>query len=339
MKSKKPLILIAVLLIGLLVVGGIFVAALLLSGSSEPTEQVAMTEVEAQSETGVDTSTLGSVVVVKQDVTSRTTITAEMLEVQNIPAQYIHPMAVTDYKEALEMISLVPINAGEQLIQTKIADPTTNYLSYKLKEGHVAFTVPVSDLTANAGMVRVGDQVHVLGNFTEDVAGEDMTQFLLSDLLIISIGQDMAVNAMAPNGGLSNMTLEVTPEEATQLSWAVEYGNLSYILKSVLEDQDLEDIEMVTAEYFFGDIDGFKDTEYKDALSNILEIRELESEVTDEDRLTIQKEVNYDRYGAQGGLVNTTNSSNGSNGSNGNGTNGTNGANGSNGTGTTPPTK
>lgn len=264
--------------------------------SLEPSEEVAMSESEGKT----DLAALAEVVVVKQDVPARTTITPEMLEVQKVPSQYIHPMAITKYEEALDMISLVPINAGEQLIQTKVADAETNYLSYKLKEGHVGFTVPVTELTAAAGMLRVGDEVHVLGNFTSDVAGKDLTKFILSDLKILAIGKDMAINAMAnEDSGFSNMTLEVTPEQATQLSWAAEQGSLTYILKSVLNKEDLEDMEIAEAKMFFGDIENFADKEYKDAIQKVIELRELEATLKDlnpEDLENIRHELDYTRY-------------------------------------------
>lgn len=259
-------------------------------GGSEETDQVAQ---QPKTE-------LGGVVVVKQDIGPRTILTPEMLEVQQVPAEYVHPMALVKVEDALKMITLVPVNAGEQLLATKIADPNTNYLSYKLKEGHVAYTVPVSDLTGAAGMIRVGDIVHVLGNFAKDVAGKDQSKFVLYDLNVLTIGQNMAVNGTAESAeSFSSMTLEVTPEQAQKLSWAQNHGSLTFILKSVLDKSDEEELIAVEAKTFFGDEDKYKDLEYMTTIQEISELREAEQKLLEYgkgDLQRIRKNLEYDRF-------------------------------------------
>lgn len=243
---------------------------------------------------------LGSVVVFTQDIPARTPITPEMIEVQQVPAEYIHPMALLSVEDAVDMITLVSINAGEQLLNTKIADPNTNYLSYRLKEGHVAFPVAVSELTSAGGMIRVGDVVHVLGNFTEDVAGEDMTDFFLYDINVIAIGQDMAINAKSEGAdAMSTMTLEVTPEQAQQLTWAQNHGSIAFILKSALDKYATEDLEKVTAENFFGDVEAFDDLEYLKVLQKIASIRQAEEALNEfgkGDVQHIREQLGYDKF-------------------------------------------
>lgn len=284
MRSKRTWL--VAILVGLIAVIGFI---MLKGGGSGETDQVAQ---QPQ-------INLGSVVVVKQDVPPRTVLTLEMIEVQEMPAEYIHPMAATKIENALDMISLVPINAGEQLLQTKIADPNTNYLSYKLKEGHVAYTVPVSDLTGAAGMIRVGDEVHVLGNFTEDVAGKDLSQFVLYDIKVIAIGQDMGMNGMAEADAFSSMTVEVTPEQASKLAWSANQGALSFILKSVLDKEDAEVLAAIEAKTFFEDVEDYEDKEYLDLLSKIIEIRKAEEELGGNSGIDVQhirNDLNYDRF-------------------------------------------
>lgn len=259
-------------------------------GGSKETDQVAELPV----------ANLGSVVVVKQDVEPRTVLTPEMIEVQQVPAEYIHPMAIVSLEKALDMITLVPVNAGEQLLQTKIADPSTNYLSYKLKEGHVAYTVPVSDLTGAAGMIRVGDQVHVLANFPKELAGNDMTDFVLYDTKVISIGQNMAMNAQSESAdSFANMTLEVLPEHAMQLAYAQNQGSLQFILKSAFDNLDTEDLEAVTADTFFGESEDYKDVEYLSVMKEIIELRETEEKLLkfgQGDLQRVREDLDYDRF-------------------------------------------
>lgn len=285
MRSSRAWIIAA--LIGVIaVVGFMFLG----KGGSEGTEQVAQQPA----------ADLGKVVVVKQDIEPRTIITPEMVEIQQVPAEYIHPMALVKVEDALKMITLVPVNAGEQLLATKIADPNTNYLSYKLKEGHVAYTVPVSDLTGAAGMIRVGDIVHVLGNFAKDVAGKEQSKFVLYDLKVLTIGQNMAVNGMSETAdSFSSMTLEVTPDQAQKLSWAQNHGSLTFILKSVLDKQDSEDLVAVEAKTFFGDEEKYQDLEYLNTMKEISELREAEKKLMEYgkgDLQRVREDLEYDRF-------------------------------------------
>lgn len=285
MRSSRAWIVAA--LIGMIAVLGFMFLG---KGGQDETEQVAQQPA----------ADLGGVVVVKQDIGPRTILTPEMVEVQQVPAEYVHPMALVKVEDALKMITLVPVNAGEQLLATKVADPNTNYLSYKLKEGHVAYTVPVSDLTGAAGMIRVGDIVHVLGNFAKDVAGKDQSKFVLYDLKVLTIGQNMAVNGTAENAeSFSSMTLEVTADQAQKLSWAQNHGSLTFILKSVLDKSDEEELVAVEARTFFGDEDKYKDLEYMNTLKEISDLREAEQKLLEYgkgDLQRIRENLEYDRF-------------------------------------------
>lgn len=285
MRSSNAIIL--ALVFGMLTLGVIYFMS---NGNSKSEGEVAK-QPEVQ---------LGSVVVVTQDVAARTVITEEMLEIQQVPAEYIHPMAVVTTEEAVDMISLVPISAGEQLLKTKIADPDTNYLSYKIREGYVAYSVPISPVTAVGGMIRVGDEVHVVGQFGAEVAGEEQVKFFLQDLPVIAMAKDMALNAVeGEEDGAGHMTLEVTPEQATQLAWAQKHGSLTFVLKSVLDLDGTESIESVTSKTFFGDNEAYQDKEYLDTLKSVSELRKAETDLLDYgygDVQQIRKKLDFDHF-------------------------------------------
>lgn len=271
MKNNK----LRVVLIGIiLLVLGFLGLSLLFGGNDESKEQVAQQPTTEKA--------MGPVVMVKQDLDARTTIdAATMLEVKEMPKDVIHPLALTNLEDAKDMITIVPLNAGEQLLQSKIADPNTNYLSYKLKEGYVAYTVPVTEMNAVAGMIRVGDRLNVLGSFAKDVAGEDITKFVMKDIRVLSIGQNMKANGMATNAGaFSSMTLEIKADDAQKLAWSQGQGTLSFVLKSVVDKKGEEAVlKEVNANTFFGGNDTFKRKEYQEEMQKMVEIRKNEEEL------------------------------------------------------------
>ena len=285
MRSSRAWIM--ALLIGLISVAMFFVFT---SGGGESEEEIAQ-QIEVQ---------LGEVIIVRQDIPPRTEITADMIDVQKMPAEFIHPMALISSEDAIDMISLIPMNAGEQLLKTKIADPNTNYLSYQLREGHVAFTVAVSELTSAGGMIRVGDRVNVMANFSPDVAGDEVTTFFLYDIPVIAIGQDMGIgHTEEGEGGFGNMTLEVTPENAQRLAWAQNQGAISFILTSVMDKDNYKELDAINAKSFFGDTEEFKDLEYMAMLRQFYELRQAEENLLEYgqgDVQHIRNLLNYQRF-------------------------------------------
>jgi pilus assembly protein CpaB len=277
LNSKKMLIVTGVLFIIAIIAISFVVQGLNKSKTAQVPEEV------VDNQTVAITTQLQKVVVVKQDIAARSTLTAEMIDIQELPAEYIHPMAIIATEEAINKLTLIPLNAGEQLLSTKIADPDTDYLSYMLKEGYVAYTVPISELTTNAGMVRVGDKIHVLGEFGAAVAGEDLEHFVLTDLTILALGQNLGLNVSVSDGGFSTMTLELLPEQAQILAWAQSHGSLNYILTSVLSDEENTKMRTITGQDVLGEISTFKQLEFINTIKRELSVIQAATDIHDAD--------------------------------------------------------
>ena len=325
LNSKKMLIvtlvvvILAIILISVLIQG-------LTNNKNAANEQAAL---EAEQTVAITTQ-MQKVVVVKQDIAARSTLTAEMIDIQELPAEYIHPMAIISTEDAINKLTLIPLNAGEQLLSTKIADPDTDYLSYMLKEGYVAYTVPISELTTNAGMIRVGDKIHVLGEFSASVAGEDLEHFVLTDLTILALGQNLGLNTSVAQGGFSSMTLELLPEQAQILAWAQSHGSLNYILTSVLSDEENTKMRTITGQDVLGEISTYKQLEFINTISREVSVIKaandiqqldpnamgrLKTKVMDNDKETYDEEFfdmlfSYNKDSAN--ATNTTNTGGGS---------------------------
>lgn len=292
MKSSK-LFLIGILL--LVVTGGVvygFISST--QKAAQEAEQAALEEAVA-----VAPKQLSKVVVVKQDITARSVLTAEMIDIQERPAEYIHPMAILNIEDAINKLTLVPLNAGEQLLQTKIADPDTDYLSYILREGYVAYTVAISEMTTAAGMVRVGDKIHVMGEFSAGIAGEDIIHFVLTDIPILAIGQDLSINTSPGAGNFSTMTLELLPEQAQQLAWSQSHGSLNFILTSVLSDEENSNFRAVTGRDVLGNIPAFQLEDLKATIQKEMEVFNAVKQMTEYDPDAVSgrikdKVVNHD---------------------------------------------
>ena len=339
--SKKMLIITLIVVVLAIVLISVFIQSL--TNSKNAANQQAAVETE---QTVAITTQMQKVVVVKQDIAARSVLTAEMVDIQELPAEYIHPMAIISTEDAINKLTLIPLNAGEQLLSTKIADPDTDYLSYMLKEGYVAYTVPISELTTNAGMIRVGDKIHVLGEFDASTAGEDLEHFVLTDLTILALGQNLGLNTSVADGGFSTMTLELLPEQAQILAWAQSHGSLNFILTSVLSDEENTKMRTITGQDVLGEISTYKQLEFINTIQREISVikaandiqqvdpnamSRLKTKVMDNDKDTYDEEF-FDMlfsYGS-GGSNNASNNVAGNNNNNNNNGNNNNSGGGSN---------
>ena len=241
-----------------------------------------------------------NVLILVQDVPPRTKITPEMFELVKKPSEYIHPMAIINPENVIDKITLVALNAGEEILRTKIADADTDLLSYKLKEGMVGYTVGISDLNAASGMLAVGDKVKIQGLFTKEIAGDDIVEYALEGINIIAIGHDLGGGKIAANyeNGYSTMTLEVTPDEAQRLRWLEQFGTLKYLPESV-STGETEKVAIVNANTFFDGQDQFETKEYIDKISELTNIRNAETSLlkagTAEDLIRLRKDLEYNK--------------------------------------------
>ena len=138
---------------------------------------------------------------------------------------------------------LVPLGAGEPLVVTQLlqnADPT---LAARLRAGTRAVTVPVDEVSSQAGLVRPGDHIDLM-LAEERVQGNGrcvLVRPLLETVKVLATGQrqndpsrsaEAAIRAGTDEAvDYSTITLDVTPEQAQQLAIALRIGELIPMLR------------------------------------------------------------------------------------------------------------
>ena len=106
-----------------------------------------------------------SVVVAIKDITADSVITADMIEVKELPYLSVTPGAVMTADSIIGRMTLYPIVAGEQILASKIVsvgvDSAQGRLSYELKPGQYAYTLACGLQASTSGFMREGDYVDV----------------------------------------------------------------------------------------------------------------------------------------------------------------------------------
>ena len=246
MKANKKIIILAVLL-GLVTVFGLNYYL------SEYTEShpAAARDVE-----------LVSVVVAESTIPQHTRITAEMITIQNMPADAVHPEAVRSVNDVAGGVSRAEIIRGEQVLSSRVAtDEMRASLSYRIPENMRAISIPVGEITGVSGFISPGDRVDVLVTYTlfpeGDVDGEEdtavgdivTTYTTVQNMQVLATGELTHEQDNEERNLVSNITLLANPEQAEVLAFASQQGSIHLTLRSPL-DEEIIDLDYYNRENF-----------------------------------------------------------------------------------------
>jgi pilus assembly protein CpaB len=135
---------------------------------------------------------------------------------------------------------LQDLRAGDPLTRAALQPDGQASLAARLRDGNRAVTVPVDEVSSQAGLVRPGDHVDLL-LAEERLEGPErcvVVRSLLESLPVLATGQmqqpvdqDAGLAAGQRDISYSTITLDVTPEQAQQLAVGLRVGELIPMLR------------------------------------------------------------------------------------------------------------
>jgi pilus assembly protein CpaB len=151
---------------------------------------------------------------------------------------------------------LLPLRAGDPIVDSLIAGRNEAALAARLRDGARAVTVPVDEVSSQAGLVRPGDRVDLM--LAEELSEGDerciRVKPLLESLSVLATGRVQGESAQGAEAMLrrgidvssySTITLDVTPEQAQQLALALRVGELIPLLRGDDDESPLSLAERV----------------------------------------------------------------------------------------------
>ena len=134
---------------------------------------------------------------------------------------------------------------GEPIRKEKVVKASNaGFLSAILSTGNraVAINIDASGATSAGGFILPNDRVDIVRTSRDEQGNDAYTsETILSNIRVLAIGQ----NVQEKNGEKvvvgSNATLEVTPPQAEKLILAQRVGQLSLVLRSMLDTANLTD--------------------------------------------------------------------------------------------------
>ncbi|MTI08627.1 Flp pilus assembly protein CpaB [Curvivirga aplysinae] len=139
-----------------------------------------------------------------------------------------------------------PILKGQPIQQGQVVFPgDRGFLAAVLEPGKKAVSVSIKKGAGVSGLVFPGDRVDVLVALRlkgTDIRGDKITRFasttMLEDVRVLSIDQNLAVSEDEDGMDGDTATIEVTEEQAREMSIAREMGQVSLALRSLAIDEN-----------------------------------------------------------------------------------------------------
>ena len=153
------------------------------------------------------------------------------------------PNALEEMKGA---VARSPFFKGEPLRRTKLVKgPNAGFLSAILPSGSraVAINIDSAGSTSAGGFILPNDRVDIIRTTRRGNEGDGgyVTQTILRNVRVLAIGQRIEEKGNERVVVGSNATLELTPKQSEQIVLAQRVGQLSLVLRSMLDanlDQD-----------------------------------------------------------------------------------------------------
>jgi pilus assembly protein CpaB len=187
------------------------------------------------------------VVVSSVDLSEGTVVTMEMVQVRNIPEQFV-TSSVVKPDSATYIIGqkvLVALQAGDPLLWSQFETTrASERLSTKVQKKMRAITIGVGGTAAVGGWVRPNDHVDLIGSFKDPQSSEQVAVTLMQNLIILATGKITGTTNLnaVPEGqrSYSDVSLLVVPEEVEILVLAQQLGGLTLSLRN---EEDIDVME------------------------------------------------------------------------------------------------
>ncbi len=181
-----------------------------------------------------------TVVVAREDIMEFEIVDESKLEVVEKPSDFIEPFALQNPTEIVGQIALAPIKKGEQILNTKLVFPDKSTgLSMQISPGRRAVTIPVSEVSGVAKLIKPGDRVDVIAG-VDDGTGlkkERRLKTILQDVPVLATGQSIVDNLpiqvikgdadnyeirnLRVDNNYATITVEVSPSDAQNVFYLI----------------------------------------------------------------------------------------------------------------------
>lgn len=193
-----------------------------------------------------------SVITAASDIPANTLISFEMVKLKEISSEAAIPRAVTDLSDVVGKVSQEKIYMGQQIVSSQLiaaGKSSKGTLAYALSPGMRAITVSVSVTSGVGNMISPGNHIDIIAlSVFEEVLEEDGGMSPETDSFAVLCFENITVLAVdnvlsaegKPGASYATLTLQVTPEQALELSVLDYELEFRATLRSPLDEEILD---------------------------------------------------------------------------------------------------
>ncbi len=211
-------------------------------------------QITSRGDGGGEETPTTEVVTASKDLEVGARITPSDLRVEPWPANLLPDGAFVEPDQVVDRTPLSTILAGEPISERRLAAPGSGVgLAPKVPEGMRALSVRVDDVIGVAGFVLPEARVDLLitGLPTNSPEAGQMTKTILSNIRVLSAGEQLAPDASGRPQKAAVVTLLLTPQQAEIVTLAQTHGRIQLVLRNA-KDKEIADTEGVREGDLFG---------------------------------------------------------------------------------------
>ena len=178
-------------------------------------------------------------VVASKELIAGTTISTDTVSQRSIPSDYQQSNGVlaTDFGSIDGLPLKVDLKPGDIIMYSMV--DTKKDIAKLIPPGRRALTIPVDDESSISTMLKPGDLIDLM--VTLQSAEKTATVPLIQGVKILATGKQTDVNnEVTDTTGYTNITLDVSAEDAKNITLAASLGRISAILRNP-NDQVMSD--------------------------------------------------------------------------------------------------
>jgi pilus assembly protein CpaB len=172
------------------------------------------------------------VVVALEDVSEGRSFGRASVAIAQWPLGTVPAGAFSAVDSVVGRVARIDVFKGEVIVPGRLApDGTGPGLEVKITPGKRAVAVRIDDVSGLNGLVQPNSRVDILVTLRDNKAGTQVSKLFMSNMRVLSIGT--VIQTSADNRPISAPTaiIEVTPEEAEQLTIAQSEGTIRLVLR------------------------------------------------------------------------------------------------------------
>lgn len=175
------------------------------------------------------------VVVAKKDIREMETVTEDMLDIKEMPVDFVQPQVVKNPDDAVGLVALAPIKKDEQVLESKVIEPgPVTGLSLQVAPSKRAITIPIDEMRGVAKLIRPGDRIDLIAalDIGQGANQRREVKTLMEDVVVLATGlkvvnelprlyqktgKEEFITNIRDDTSFNTITIEAGPKEAQDL--------------------------------------------------------------------------------------------------------------------------